>query len=231
MSKVNSAGFTLMELMLVLALIVAISALAVPALIGPLRSENLKHAGDELRTAMAKARVRAMRTGSVHLVQLVPGGRQYEIRRWVGAMDMLESGLDDPLLAGGLNQPRATGPALPGQGPGAVGAAGVPGAGGVPSVVSGEGASVEVKLLPEGVVCGGVMSTNDSRDLMMVQEIMATGAAGSVTTPILFYPDGTSSTVQVVLQGPDQLRVEVRLRGLTGSTTISDVLAPGEVAL
>ena len=36
--------------------------------------------------------------------------------------------------------------------------------------------------------------------------------------PILFYPDGTSSDAFVILSGEQELRLVVRLRGLTGSS-------------
>ncbi|MEM6798169.1 MAG: prepilin-type N-terminal cleavage/methylation domain-containing protein [Planctomycetota bacterium] len=57
------SGFTLIEVMLVLALLVVISALAAPSLIGSLQRSRLDAAASELRTAWAQARLDAASSG------------------------------------------------------------------------------------------------------------------------------------------------------------------------
>ena len=47
------------------------------------------------------------------------------------------------------------------------------------------------------------------------------GTAWSV--PIFFYPDGTASTAAVLLKNELGRCIEVRLRGLTGTTTITGI--------
>lgn len=62
--KGPAGGFTLVELLLVLSLVVLLAALATPALTGTLARVRLDAAAEQVRTAWADARLEAMRTGS-----------------------------------------------------------------------------------------------------------------------------------------------------------------------
>lgn len=75
-------GFTLLELILVLALIVVIFALATPALRAPLAAVRLEKAGDQMRTEMARARVHAMKTGRTLGLEYQPAMGSYRMVDW-----------------------------------------------------------------------------------------------------------------------------------------------------
>ena len=45
---------------------------------------------------------------------------------------------------------------------------------------------------------------------------------GSWSTPILFYPDGTTSDASLVLTGSRGTSIRVTLRGLTGVASVTD---------
>ena len=70
-------GFTLLELLLVIGILVAISAIALPTVTRSFSSQSLLKAADRVRVSMGQARVRAIQTGQIHAVGYVPG------RSWI----------------------------------------------------------------------------------------------------------------------------------------------------
>ena len=53
-------------------------------------------------------------------------------------------------------------------------------------------------------------------------------SGGGWSDSICFYPDGTTSDVRLVLLNDRGNRVELTLRGLTGTVIVGDVQAPEE---
>jgi prepilin-type N-terminal cleavage/methylation domain-containing protein len=84
-------GYTLMELLLVMAIIVALAAVSAPAFTGTLRRMSLSSAADTVRAELTRAHVMAMRTGRIHAFQYEIGGGKYKIEPWIGGDDALES--------------------------------------------------------------------------------------------------------------------------------------------
>ena len=74
-------GVTLLELMLVLVVLVLIGALAWPALDRPFAAQRLRYAGDQVRTAWARARNQAMTSGETCLFYYQPGGGQFYVQQ------------------------------------------------------------------------------------------------------------------------------------------------------
>jgi prepilin-type N-terminal cleavage/methylation domain-containing protein len=64
----TSSGFTLVEVMIVLAIIVAIIAIAVPAMWGQASNQRLKDTARGIANALNRARGEAVRTGEMHVV-------------------------------------------------------------------------------------------------------------------------------------------------------------------
>jgi len=81
---------TLLELVLVLAVLVMIAALAVPALDRPLAAQRLKSAADLVRSTLTKARVEAMRGGEVQLFRFLPETGEYQVERFAGLEGAVE---------------------------------------------------------------------------------------------------------------------------------------------
>lgn len=187
-------AFTLLELLLVLAVIVAVGALAYPALRGPFETQRLRKSAELIRTEWARARLRAMRTGRVHVFRYTPSATQYMVETWVTAADDQESVNNfQPTGAGGANGVQPT----------------------LPTSRSSE--------LPEGVRFFGGETAIDAR-ASLFSESAGMGIAGSGNPiPVLFYPDGTTSSAALILINTRQHCVQVTLRGLTGSSLASDV--------
>lgn len=74
-------ALTLVEVILVLALLVVIGAVVTPILAGSLADARLRHGGDVLRAAWGKARVAAMQSGEPYLFRCEPNGARYQIER------------------------------------------------------------------------------------------------------------------------------------------------------
>jgi prepilin-type N-terminal cleavage/methylation domain-containing protein len=85
--------------------------------------------------------------------------------------------------------------------------------------------------LPEGIEFLTSMTRSESRSLAIEQELseMSGSAAeeNSWSAPIMFYPDGTTSTAELVLTNEYDDVVTLRLRGLTGIARVIDGF-PGE---
>ena len=85
------SGFTLLELTLVLALLVVISAMIWPALDRPMATERLRRGADKVRAEWTKTRIRAMSSGSPHVFRYQPLTNQYQVEIWQGAEAQLEA--------------------------------------------------------------------------------------------------------------------------------------------
>src|SRR5262245_52637145 len=84
-------GFTLIEILLVLAILVALAALAAPALRGVIQDAKLRSAADTVRTEWTRAHVKAMKTGRIQVFRYELGGTKYTVQPWIAGDDALES--------------------------------------------------------------------------------------------------------------------------------------------
>lgn len=73
------AGFTLVELLLVLALLVVLAALAGPGLVGPWAGGKLRDSAGMVRNQAARARLAALRSGTPHGLWIEPDGSAVRI--------------------------------------------------------------------------------------------------------------------------------------------------------
>ncbi len=75
------AGFTLLELLITLAILVMAMAMAWPA-VGKLLAKNeLRSTAKQVRAALARTRLEAMESGAVRQFRYQPGTRRFEITR------------------------------------------------------------------------------------------------------------------------------------------------------
>jgi type II secretory pathway pseudopilin PulG len=79
-------ALTLVEVVLVLALLVVISAVTVPLITGSLTQARLVHSADLVRAAWGKARLAAMRAGESYVFRYEPQGSRYQIVRLAATM-------------------------------------------------------------------------------------------------------------------------------------------------
>ena len=75
--------------------------------------------------------------------------------------------------------------------------------------------------LPRGIQFALAQTPNDARSAQAMAEIQF--RPGQMR-PILFYPDGTSQDAKLILQNAEGDAVQINLRGLTGTTTVSKIV-------
>ena len=192
---------SLLELLLVLALLVVIAAIAAPSLQRPMEAEKLRRCAQLVQAEWGKARIRAMQSGQTIVFQYQTDSGRYRVQPWYS---------DDYFLEG--NQP------LDASGGGAASTDAAP--------LSGMGE------LPEGAKFLTSISLSETRSLEIEEELANLSGSAAVgdswSAPVLFFPDGTTSTAETTLVNESGSYVIVRLRGLTGVSRVSHVLSTGE---
>ena len=74
-------------------------------------------------------------------------------------------------------------------------------------------------LLPSGILFADGETIDDARAESEFQE----NAVSTDVRPILFYPDGTSQSARLLLKNYEEDFVEIKLRGMTGTSTSAPV--------
>lgn len=179
------SAYTLIEILLVLALIVALSAMVLPELRGPIARQRLVSAAESIRAAWNNARSDAMMTGEIHLFRYEPDTGNYAVQRWINADTSSSTG---------------------------------PGAGSTTASDDQLSLPDEVRFLTGEQV--------DARADFAAAEMSGanTGSAPSV----MFYADGTTSTVELEIANVYDTKVRISLRGMTGVVSVSRPYEAGE---
>ncbi|MGE0761077.1 MAG: Tfp pilus assembly protein FimT/FimU [Pirellulaceae bacterium] len=92
-------GFTLLELLLVMAIVVAVTTLAIPLMSGPLENYRLRLAADQVRASWVRARAMAMEKGQTYAFDYMPWTGDYQVQPWLTGNDYLET---DELVSMGI---------------------------------------------------------------------------------------------------------------------------------
>jgi prepilin-type N-terminal cleavage/methylation domain-containing protein len=190
-------GLTLVEVLLVLAIVAITAALIWPALEKPLAYHRLHSAADEVRTEWCQARIEAMRSGRTYAFRYQVGGDRYYTEP--------QNGLMANTSEGGLAPVNST-------------AAGVPSA--APAAAA---SSAENKALPKGVTFVGHQPGENTTPAAAATPAPAQSQSGAGwSDPIFFYPDGTASDVELTLICNQSCALRVTLRGSTATATTAD---------
>jgi prepilin-type N-terminal cleavage/methylation domain-containing protein len=176
-------GYTLFEVLLVMAIIISVMTAAVPIFRNSFEVERIRKGADVLRTAWSKARVQAMTSGQTHVFRFEYASNQFVVAVW----DTGESDAEASNTAAAVERPG---------------------------------------VLPDGIVFHAAEKVAEARSA-------ETDAGGGQTAPqIFFYPDGTTSTAQVLITNAKQERfLKVQLRGLTGIPYVGEVVSADELEL
>lgn len=197
-------AMSLVELLLVLALLVIVGAMTLPALEGPMANQRLRKSADLIRAAWNKARVKAMRTGRMQMFRFQPGTGTYQVQPWFSSEDAIES--NDSAVRRAGQTPDMQGQAAQGR-----------------DKLS-EGVTFHALTTDQDVrdvVAQQAMQSNVGQ--------VSEDLGETWSQPMLFYPDGTSSEAQIVLANKRGSYVTIRLRGLTGVALVSDLQSAQEV--
>jgi prepilin-type N-terminal cleavage/methylation domain-containing protein len=211
-------GLTLIEVCLVLVIFAVIAAFCWPAVGNALKSQRLKKSADIVRTEWCKARVKAMSGDCVVLFRYEPNGSRYCIER------LLDTALEGSSAANSDSIPNSTGNSAN---------LGDIGSGAEDANAPNNASAVNYPELPKGVVFRECNIQNDSRAQACSSSNTANGTSNSASTtnvgwssPIYFYPDGTSSSATLQIGNDQNRRIIVTLRGMTGVVKVDEGTTP-----
>ena len=189
---VDRKAITLIEVLLVLAVLVMLAAVTWPAMDRPMTDQRLRKAADRVRTAWAKARVDAMSSGNTFVFRCTLESDEFTIESQAG-----------PESVGSMTS------STPGQFDETV-------------AETTEPLSSKTRQLPRDIrfVDGEVNFDTRATILLSATEDASDDAVGECLDPILFFPDGTTSTATLILESKHERRIELSIRGLTGVITV-----------
>jgi prepilin-type N-terminal cleavage/methylation domain-containing protein len=189
-------GYTLLEMIVVLAVVASLSAVILPALLRPAGKAELRQLAKQVQAALLDARTRAVESGVVQEFRYEPGGRRYEI---------VSRDEED-----GVRPPGAPGP----------------GAAKTPSRPADSAAPEPWHaVLPDGVVFadpreemrGEPASPPATAEIVAIEDA-ATGEKWSAL--LRFYPNGRGPNARLKLRGSASWSIDILLRGLTGTALV-----------
>lgn len=168
-----------------------------------LGDRRLVRAGDQLRAEMTSLRVDAMREGRVMMLDGMIEGNTVRIKPFYSIADSTEAidqtGSQQSLLTGATQ--------------------------GVMTTLEVDEEADETIELPEGISIMAVGVASAARS-MEIEQLNQADQGQGWSRPVLFYPDGSTSTAAITLTDETYGKVVVQIRGITGDVTVSEVLAP-----
>ena len=233
---------------MVLLILTLIASLGVPVLLGTLAQRELRHAADMIRAEWLDTKVQAIEEGQILCIRAQIGSNVLRIDRVLDthytaglSSRQTTSRFDygneyDPFERGGFT---GDGRDFVLQNPED------PTAGGDTTLIE----------LPLSVIIADVIAVADERaafylglvapeeteldegygiEAVMMGEVrlgeMYNADGTSWSTPIFFYPDGSSSTAAILLKNASGRCIEVRLRGLTGTGSVTEIVMAADYA-
>ena len=203
------SAVTLFELLLVLAIMVAVAGIAIPTFDSMIGSRRLGDSIEKLKNAIMAGRVTAMRTGQAQVMRMTLQGKDYSIAPWLGGNEAQDASAGATLMQSGQ----------------AMKTQAVAGGGSVSTLADTSGGG---KQLSEGVVFTAVETLVDSRNALAIQQAGGTvpttggssqGDGSGLSSPLLLYPDGSCTTAQIILADGKGRRMAIQIRGVTGQLT------------
>jgi prepilin-type N-terminal cleavage/methylation domain-containing protein len=215
------AAFTLLEVLIVLGVLAAAAAISWPSVSGLMAKGELRSAAKEVAAALARARLDAMDSDNVRLFRYAPGGGRFEVAPLAPA--------GEPANAPGPGRAGQTGRAAGGPVEKAL-PAGVrfvePG-GSRPGEAPAFGRRGEAdRLTPapqDPTYPAGSPFPRRNGGTRESARPAAAFAGEAWSAPLVFFPNGRTSSARLRLRGRHGYSVELSLRGATGTVRIGKV--------
>ncbi|MEZ6057857.1 MAG: prepilin-type N-terminal cleavage/methylation domain-containing protein [Planctomycetaceae bacterium] len=200
-------AFTLLELVVVLAIIVVLAGLTWPSMLRYIREQEIREQAHAVRMALAGSRVKAIDTGLTYQFRYEPGGRRYIVLPY----DLPESAAtgsvgtgDNSAAQRGISSAvvEAVLPTLTGQLP--------------------ESCHFDWPLARNVVTNAEQQVATESlpQEWLSLFPDATQLQSTAWSQPILFYSDGTTDDNHLTILNELDRSIELSLRGLTGATTV-----------
>lgn len=194
-------AFTLLELLLVLAILVTIGAIAAPMLDRAFERQKLRGAAEQVRMAWEDAKLKALKTGQAQVFQCQLDTGTYTIQPLILHDDVNNVGSGATLITGGVAvQTSNTTFGL--------------------ATDAADKSQFGSMQLDESVTFMTCQVATDSRTYSLAMSGSGGLTAASVGKIVVFYPDGTTSTAETLLRNQRGEVTGVQIRGLTGHSKI-----------
>lgn len=202
-------GFSLIELLIVIAILTIVTAFVLPAVQGPLERSRLRSAAVDIQKAWGTARTLAIREGMAMEFRCELDGRRWKIERAGGTVKVITA--DDELeTPSGL-----TADSDPAGGPD-----------------SADDRPDHRRLMREGSLPQGVTfadlsflkigsAPENEFNVEFEEETMASAYGSRWSEPLRFRPEGRSQDASLRIGGADRFAVDVNIRGLTSAVGFS----------
>lgn len=192
----RTRGYTLLELLIVGALVAVLVGLAMPAMRRPLARSQLRGAAAELRIALAKTRLRAIESGGIWTLRYQPGSGRFAIAPRpapIAAEGFETADAGDELAEEPETQQLDN------------------------DILFHDPETAPVAAQPSVAAVTGDLATTT-----VIETVAPSAIAGLEpwSAPVFFYPTGRTSSARFRLLGRYDEFVDVTLRGLTGSVKI-----------
>jgi Tfp pilus assembly protein FimT len=188
--------------MLVLCIMTILAALAWPALHQMFKNQGLRLAADQLKTVWLRARLDAMNSGRVLRFSYDPVSGAYRLESGTANNADASSGNSSQDASASQTLGKNTFDAPTGDS--------------VPAL--------REATLPDGIRFVQIDATTNNRDAVAGQMPGGFGVNDQLrSTPVYFYPDGSTSTARLVLANDQDRGITISLRGLTGVVTIGEI--------
>lgn len=198
------SGFSLVELLIVMAVLAAVAGLVLPSMRGPLDKSRLTGAAKELQASLAKARSLAIRESSQVVFRYEISGDRYIIERAPDVLNTLITVLEDSSGAtttpSGLATESAEAPTPP-------------------LDETGESSLISMTLR-EGRLPVGVTFAEPVASASVTSE-PSVASLRRWSDPIRFEPSGRAQDATIRVAGQRDFVVDVTLRGLTAIAVYS----------
>lgn len=210
--RTPAAGFTLLELLIALVIMIAIIGIAWPSVGRYLSEQPIKNSTEVVRRQLAGSRHKAMTTGLLYQFRYEPGGQNFVVLPYeLDAQQVSSSGNNTTVTTGSVTNSST----LP--------------------VVSGQlddtqhfASSSDAKAM----FASSQLATSSSTE-RIPEELLALLSNGSQLSgvswspAILFYPDGTSDDSALSIMDDESRSMTLTLRGLTATVTVGQLQRGG----